>query len=99
MLEYFSVIFAVGLLIGTIAGLFGVGGGFFSVPAALGGAYLSRMVGENYLRAVFAFLLVYLAYRFLRSPKVEGGEWEGQIKYRSVPSLACSLPFPPACWE
>ncbi|WP_048147913.1 sulfite exporter TauE/SafE family protein [Palaeococcus ferrophilus] len=135
MLEY-PVIFIAGLLIGTIAGLFGVGGGFlivpllvimgfpihtaigtsllcisisslaaaynhvrakrvlyrvallkeaFSVPAALGGAYLSRMVGENHLRAVFALLLVYLAYRFLRAQDVKPGEWEGEIKYRNVP--------------
>ena len=57
----------------------------FSVPFALIGAYLSALMPEGYLRAVFAFLLFYLAYSLLRR-RMECHEIkEGEVKYNRVP--------------
>lgn len=59
----------------------------FSIPAALGGAYLSAMVEERHLRLLFALLLVYISYRFIRAQGVEHEEWNGNVNYRNVPII------------
>lgn len=59
----------------------------FSIPAAVLGAYLSGMLNSNVLEAVFGFLLLYVAYVFVRRSDIKGREKALKINYRKVPLI------------
>ena len=57
----------------------------FSIPFAVIGAYLSSLLPGRVLRVVFAFLLLYLAYRLLRRNEVAPREKPESVNYLRVP--------------
>ena len=57
----------------------------FSVPSAVLGAYLAAMLPEKVLRAIFSFLLMYLAYTMIKKRECHAQDGTAGVKYHRVP--------------